>query len=225
MTIGFAKRLIDRARQTKRRPLPAPPEAFASHLPILIGLGEMLPVRRVLELGCGTFSTPTFLDRRFFPLVEELHSIENEPKWIRNAEELTSGDPRWTPTLIEGAVANAVSRLDLDVYDLVMVDDSHTYAERARTIEAIAQRKPRTGLYLIHDFESALYKRASRPFRSRFTFDALLPKTGATWNHTEIDRSLFERLNAKIRPLAERFSTVDVNAWFSALCMSSEHER
>jgi SAM-dependent methyltransferase len=222
MTIGFAKRLIDRARQGKRRTLVAPPEAFASHLPILIGLGQTLPIRRVLELGCGTFSTPTFLDRRFFPLLEELHSLENEAEWIRKAEELTSGDPRWTPSLIEGAVANAVSRLDLEFYDLVMIDDSHTYAERARTIETIAQRKPHGGLYLIHDFESSLYQRASRPFKSRFTFDALLPKTGANWNHTDVDISMFERLNAKIRPLTKRFNAMDVNAWFSALCVSSE---
>lgn len=217
MSIASIKGLINRVRGRNSEPFIAPPEAFASHLPILIGVGGMLQVRTVLELGCGTFSTPTFLNRRFFPELEELSSLETDRAWIEKTVELINNDPRWTPTVVDGSVANAVADVDFERYDLVMVDDSHTYAERARTIEAIAARKPASGLYLIHDFESILYQHAARPFLERFTFDALSPNTGANWNHRTISVPALVQLNKKIRTFAQNLKPTNVNAWYSVL--------
>lgn len=220
MSITSIRRFIRRARHRTAESFIAPPEAFASHLPILIGLAGILRVRKVLELGCGTFSTPTLLSRRCFPHLEKLDSLETERTWIEKAAEIVGRDPRWTPTAVGGSMASCIPDLNLENYDLVLVDDSHSYEERARTIRAIAERKPPTGLYLIHDFEAPVYQTASRKFAYRFTFDALLPNTGANWNQDVINSRHFTELNNKIRSFAQNLKSLDVTAWYSALRQS-----
>ena len=49
------------------RPLPPRAEnAYATHIPVLVGLGSIRRIERVLEFGCGHYSTKTFLRRSVF---------------------------------------------------------------------------------------------------------------------------------------------------------------
>src|ERR1044071_885749 len=43
---------------------------YATHIPILIGLARLREIRRVLEFGCGRYSTLTFLKASAFPHLE-----------------------------------------------------------------------------------------------------------------------------------------------------------
>ena len=96
---------------------------YATHVPILIGLARMREIRNVLEFGCGNYSTLTFLNRTAFPHLAELHSIENDSEWSDTMREAARNDDRWTLQVVDGDVANAVSDLDLERFDLILIDD------------------------------------------------------------------------------------------------------
>src|SRR4051794_15044459 len=76
----------------------------ATHLPILIAIGRLFPIKTVLEFGAGNFSTLTFLDRSLFPKVERVHSFETEPDWKRRIEAQAAADGRLMIELIDADV-------------------------------------------------------------------------------------------------------------------------
>lgn len=149
---------------------------YATHLPILIGLGRVLKIERVLELGTGRYSTPTFLDRSIFPSLVKLTSVENSPDWGP-----TILDERLDVNLVIGKMASFVGGMGLESYDLIFVDDSETMEDRTATIRAISDRRPRRPIVVIHDFEIEAYQQAAK-FLHRFIFTAFTPQTGVVWN-------------------------------------------
>src|SRR5450759_2469319 len=76
--------------------------AYATHVPYLTGIAKLAEVRRVVEFGCGEYSTLTFLDREVFPALERLDSFEDDPQWIEKVRVMAAGDKRMRLMLQEG---------------------------------------------------------------------------------------------------------------------------
>lgn len=182
---------------------------YATHVPILIGLARMREIKNVLEFGCGHYSTLTFLNRTAFPHLRELHSVENDSEWSDAMREAAMHDNRWTLHVVNGNIADAVSTLDLEHFDLILIDDSKTAAERAATISAVAQKQPQHPWIAIHDYEVGEYQQAATGFRHRYKFRAYTPKTGLAANNA-IDISKLKRL---LKQSAATLAPDDVAAW------------
>jgi hypothetical protein len=193
----------------------APREAnpFPTHLPVLLALARWLPVRQVLEFGCGDFSTMTFLNRRLFPSVERVVSVENDPVWAEKILAKAAGDPRLDLRVISGPVAASVGTIELDEFDLIFVDDSVVEVERARTIAAVAAAKSARPVVAIHDFEDVRYQRAAREFRNCFRVTGISPNVGLGWNHNRVDVAALRKLNRQLRNVRRTFDTADAPSW------------
>ncbi|MBV9468405.1 MAG: hypothetical protein JOZ57_04115, partial [Abitibacteriaceae bacterium] len=182
-------RPLKRATQHVTRMIVPPTERatnpFATHLPILIGIARLIPIRRVLELGSGQYSTLTFLDRTVFPNLEVLTSFEDDAVWMQKVATMTD-DPRLTLNYSERPLSDVIadaSILSSMEYDLVFVDNSMTSEKRAATISEVARRckgKSQTTV-LIHDYECLAYRHAAKSLRHRVTFTAYTPQTGVLW--------------------------------------------
>src|SRR5690349_15789849 len=69
--------------------MPSSPEedAWGSHLPVLKAIGRICPhISHVVELGCGRYSTPTFLDKACYPNLTRLTSLENNETWAKQVQ-------------------------------------------------------------------------------------------------------------------------------------------
>jgi len=163
---------------------------YATHIPILIGLARIRQIRSVLEFGCGRYSTLTFLNRTAFPHLERLHSIENDDSWAATIQQIAQEDRRWSLQLAEGEISETVSNLDLESFDLILIDDSKTSAQRAATIRAVGLKQPERPWIVIHDFEVEEYRRAASGFRYRHCFRAYNPETGVVANQAVDWKSL-----------------------------------
>jgi hypothetical protein len=156
---------------------------YATHIPILIGLARLREIRSVLEFGCGHYSTLTFLNRSAFPHLQQLHSIENDNAWAATIQEAAKHDDRWTLRLINGEISDSVP--DIESFDLILIDDSKTSAQRAATIRAIAAKQPQLPWIVIHDFEVDEYRDAASAFKYRHRFRAYNPETGVVGNRVD----------------------------------------
>ena len=163
---------------------------YATHIPILTGLARIRQIRSVLEFGCGRYSTLTFLNRTAFPHLERLHSIENDDSWAATIQQIAQEDRRWSLQLVEGEISETVSNLDLESFDLILIDDSKTSAQRAATIRAVGLKQPERPWIVIHDFEVEEYRRAASGFRHRHRFRAYNPETGVVANQAVDWKSL-----------------------------------
>src|SRR5438093_8812313 len=97
--------------------------SFATHIPVLSGLSNLWPVRRIIELGAGPHSTCNFLDRSLFPHVDRIASFENDPFWYGLVKRLVIHDRRISLRFVRGAMASAVKDISYNGVDLVFVDD------------------------------------------------------------------------------------------------------
>ena len=198
------------------QPLPPRAEnAYATHLPVLIGLAAIRPLRRVLEFGCGHYSTKTFLQRSVFPDLEELQSVENDPAWGETMRDATRDDARSNVTVVSGAMSAAVRQFDLETFDLILVDDSTNAGERAATIRALSSLCPLNPWLVIHDYEVDEYRSASSAFKQRFVFKAYNPHTGL------ISNSGFPRavkiLDRRIKDNSSALGPDDAENWLRIL--------
>lgn len=182
---------------------------YATHVPILIGLARMREIKHVLEFGCGYWSTLTFLNRTAFPHLERLHTVENDTSWSETINEVAKTDERWTLQLVNGDIANSIPTLDLESFDLILIDDSKTSAQRAATIRAVAGKQPQHPWIAIHDFEVDEYQQAASGFRQRYKFKAYNPETGLVSNSVINTRQLARLLKENSKALQPD----DVNAW------------
>jgi len=174
---------------------------YATHIPILIGLARLRKVRSVLEFGCGHYSTLTFLNASAFPHLERLHSIENDDSWAQTIEEAARNDLRWRLQLVDGEISESVADLDLETFDLILIDDSKTSGQRAATIRAIAAKGPKRPWIVIHDFEFGEYRRAAAAFQHRHRFRGYNPETGVVTNQMNEWRSIDRVIKSKAKLL------------------------
>ena len=198
------------------RPLPPRAEnAYATHVPVLIGLASIRPIERVLEFGCGHYSTTTFLKRSVFPDLKVLHSVENDAHWAETIRAAVKDDARSVVTVVDGAIGDAVRQFDLETFDLILVDDSTSAEDRATTIRALSDLNPSNPWLVIHDYEVEEYQRASVPLKERFTFKAYNPHTGLVANggFTSALRTLDQRLKKN----SSRLPPDNVDGWLRVL--------
>lgn len=172
-------------------------DIYATHLPVLIWLGKSLNIKQVLELGCGLYSTPTFLDRNIFPNLESLQSIENNKQWADRIIQAIGNDTRFSLMMTDGPINKIINRdLMYNNYDLVFIDDSSNVEDRTNTIEAVSKYADILRLVVIHDYEQQSYQAAAKGFMNYFEFNRLIPNTGILWNDEAlIDKKELEHLN------------------------------
>jgi hypothetical protein len=101
----------------------------------------------------------------------------------------------------------------LEAYDLILIDDSKTSAQRACTIRAIAHSQPRRPWIVIHDFEVDEYQHAATDFRQRHIFKAYNPQTGLVCNQAD---SEIKSLNRLLKEQSKFLEPDDVRGWMSA---------
>ena len=201
-------------RKLKSILYPLPPRArndYATHVPVLIGLAGLRRIERVLEFGCGHYSTLTFLNRAAFPDLKELHSVENDRSWAETIRAEVKDDGRCAIKVETGPMCNAVAAFDLNAFDLVLVDDSQTAVERAETIRALADVQPSNPWILVHDYEVPDYQNAASGFKHRFAFKAYNPHTAVVFNSTA--KHEFKALDKVIRTNSARLEPDDVAGW------------
>lgn len=191
---------------------------YASHLPILLGLQRARPLRSVLELGAGDFSTGTFLDRACFPDLVRLTSVEVNPEWRAKVESSFGADPR-LDLLGAGSstTREAISAVDLEAYDLVFIDDSDRATERAASIAAVVAATPRHPFLVIHDFEVPEYRRATAALDHVFLFSCFNPMTGVGWNGDGLRAQELEALARRIVGHRRELAVDDPQGWVAAL--------
>ena len=189
---------------------------YATHVPVLIGLAQMREIRSVLEFGCGNYSTLTFLNRAVFPQLEQLWSIENDVTWAETLRATAKDDERWRLDLIEGEISDSVAELNLEAFDLILIDDSKTSAQRAATIRSVIGKQPRHPWIVIHDFEVEEYQHAATGFRQGHRFRAYNPETGLMWNSGN-GPSTLRSFDRALKKNARSLAPNDVEGWQNAL--------
>lgn len=201
---------------------PRAENCYATHVPILMGIARTREVRKVLEFGCGFYSTLTFLNLGVFPHVERLESIENDAAWAETIQETAKNDSRWTLNLVDGEISDAVSTLDLEAFDLILIDDSQASEQRVCTIREVAKRAPHRPWIVIHDFEIEDYRRAAAGFRQTHRFKAYNPNTGLLWNNTTHARRA-KSIDRVIKANSKALEPDDIDSWKEAFaCFRSE---
>ena len=197
---------------------PLPPRAqnaYATHVPVLVGLGAIRRIERVLEFGCGYYSTHTFLQRTVFGDLKALQSVENDPAWAEKIRAAVNDDPRCEVTVVSGPMCDAVPTFDLETFDLILVDDSTNAEDRAATIRRLASFHPVHPWIVIHDYEVEEYRRASAGFKQRFAFKAYNPHTGLVSN-SEFPNAL-KTLDHRLKSNSSRFAPDDAERWLTVL--------
>lgn len=189
---------------------------YATHVPILIGLARLREIRSVLEFGCGYYSTLTFLNRSAFPHLERLQSVENDASWAETIHEAAKSDERWILKLVRREIADSVPALDLEAFDLVLIDDSKNSTQRSATIRAVADKHPQRSWIVIHDFEVGEYRRAAADFKQRHSFKAFNPETGVLSNRpTQVTQWKF--LDRTIKARSRTLEADQTAQWIRAL--------
>ena len=184
---------------------------YATHVPVLIGLTAFRRFERVLEFGCGNYSTKTFLDRTAFPHLRELQSVENDTAWAEQLRGAVGGDARIVMNVVSGAISDTVGRFDLESFDLVLIDDSKEAIERAATIRAVFAAGTERTWIVIHDYEVFDYQNAAARFKNRFTFKGYNPQTGLVFNSTQ--QHDFKALDKLIGINSARLDPDDLAGW------------
>lgn len=193
-------------------------QPYATHIPVLVGLSQLLPIRHVLEFGSGRDSTLLFLNPQIFPKVESLDSYENDAAWYAQVAPLIANDSRAKINFVEGEIKNAVQGINFSKYDLVFIDDSTTSLERSRTILEVIRHSTTKNLVTIHDFEIEDYRLAAREFKNQFTFTALNPNTGLLSKMPfPIEKKLLIKLNKCIHKNSSKIDPDDISAWKTLL--------
>lgn len=210
------RNLLQPARWRLIGPVTRSANDYATHIPVLVGLAKAKPIKSVLELGSGHYSTKTFLNRRIFPDLKTLHSYETDSSWATVMKQFTDADSRASLRVVNGQMASVLEKVNPGDYDLILVDDSNSASERVGTINALAESPTISPLVVIHDFEVPEYINVARQFRYRYPFKAFNPETGVVWqNGLEIRRSL-KTIDDVTKRHAPRLEPDDVDGWLEA---------
>lgn len=204
--------------------VPRAEDAYSTHIPVLVGLGRLLPFRRIIEFGGGMFSTPAFLDRSIFPFVETVDTFETDREWGARVRQLAGEDARFRLHLVDGEMANAVDAVRVQQGTLIFVDDSETAAARSATIRRVGSLGMRDSVVVIHDFEIREYRRAASSFIHHYRFRTVNPNVGVLWNDRPLKRQSLRRLSEVIRCGRERAPSSDRTAWRSMIHTVTEDE-
>ena len=191
--------------------------AFATHVPILVGIGRHFRISSVLELGGGAYSTALFLNRDIFPHLTRLCTVENDFQWASRIEEIVQCDKRHTMVVENAAVAATLTALQNLSFDLIFIDDSKTVEERCETLQAVAVKCPEGTIVVMHDFEAPQYQIAAKCFQNRIVVPGYHPATGLLWKDAPVPVDFLESLLWRVRIGSKRFSPDDLRYWAPTL--------
>lgn len=168
---------------------------YPTIVPPLVILSELLQPVAILEFGSGTVSTALFLNTDIFPHVERLVTCENDSAWIdRISEALT--DPRAEIVGQQRPMAEIATSLDIAPFDLILIDDSFTWTERAQTIQAVMERRSKQSTVVIHDYDVPLYRDVARKGAAHeVIFSAFSPHTGMLWDTARLSKKQLKSLD------------------------------
>ena len=192
-------------------------DPFATHLPILAAIGRLFKIERVLELGCGQYSTLTFLQPKVFPYLKVLHSYESDSLWVEKIASMVKDDPRVKVVCIENSLESFVNTIQFERYDLVFIDNSMIYEERAKTIKAVVEKYSPNNLLVVHDFEAEIYQQAMCAVPNQFVFEALIPNTGMGWKDLSFDTIKLKEVNTLIKENSMKIHVDDLDGWIKKL--------
>lgn len=146
-------------------------DSCATHVPVLKHLAKKRIYTKIVEFGCGNYSTATFLDKNIFPDLKELISLETDKKWLRKIKQAMN-DTRLR--LIYGKDIKLIEISKGWTADLVFVD-GHSYKTRVKTCIHAGSIAP---IVVLHDSETPGYLEKISPSFTRFeVFDNLTPHT------------------------------------------------
>jgi hypothetical protein len=147
---------------------------FGTHLNLLRSLGR--DIRSVLELGAGEFSTRLFLDKTYYPNLNELVTVEQRVSWV-----VADMDDRHRviiePEPIEPLL---IGVLDMEDFDLIFCDNSTSGERRCETLRWLAKNVERS-LVVAHDFDVPSYREACAGFDHFIVDDRQSPWTALMW--------------------------------------------
>ncbi len=146
---------------------------FATHINLLRALGP--GIRTVLELGAGEFSTQLFLDRRYYPDLEELVTVEQNREWV-----IAPDDMRHKIAIVAEPIEPFLGLVGLDACDLIFADNSMLRERRCDTLRWLACHVGRS-LVVAHDFEIEMYREAAAGFDHAIIDDRQEPWTALLW--------------------------------------------
>lgn len=216
---SLAHRIFNRTiRLAPRSALP-----YASHLPVLVGMGIAAHPRSIVEYGSGLFSTCAFLEREAFPDLARVKSFENDLSWHREMCGRVAGDPRAQIEFVSGPISEAIDIAELKRADLIFIDDS-TGLERARTIRAVAATRLSGIPVVIHDVDIWRCRCAARSFDRQFFFNAANPQTGVVWNGNWPQHVHLKAIDRIIRQYCAQLSHAHVSEWRQVFLRAMGHE-
>ena len=195
---------------------------FATHIPVIIGLSQIFTIRNVLELGCGEYSTMTFLNKSVFPDLEKLDSFETDSEWFDKISTMSYKDSRLDLRLVREPLNQSLENVRWNQYDLIFVDDSTNATARSATIEKVVQNCSPRSLILVHDYEVHEYQIAAKYIPFKFVFTALNPNTGLVRKTKIGDFRRLKDVNNIIKDNVKNISLDDVQRWVAL--MSSQGE-
>lgn len=150
-------------------------DIYATHLPLLKRLDSHYPIRNIVEFGAGHYSTPLFLDRRYFPLVEKLVSFETDKGWY-DSMKTAFVDDRLFLIYEEKSLHEQVTPFLFLGCDLVFVDNGNRASERVQVLEELNTLQP-ASLVVVHDYDVREYQHATRDFPLRLAYTEVVPHT------------------------------------------------
>jgi hypothetical protein len=213
------KAILRPAKRKLLGPVPRAAKDYATHIPALLALAQAIKVEKVLELGCGQYSTLTFLNAVAFPALLSLESLETDQAWLDKISATVDNDLRVQTRLVRGTMRSVIEQTDLDDYDLILVDDSTSSEERSATISAISARRLEKAVVAIHDFEIEAYRGAASAFQHQFVFKAFNPQTGIVWNGEKNLSKALSRTASTMKRYAANIEPDDINGWRSVLAV------
>jgi hypothetical protein len=182
-------------------------------VPVLVGLGAAIDVRRVLELGSGDYSTGVFLDRAVFPALELLDSVETNPEWGQRVNERFGQDRRLSLSLVDGSVSAHIADIDFAPYDVILVDDSDTLEARSASIRAVCGAVGSGPLVVVHDAEIHDYRRAAKGLGNSIRFTTFTPQTLVGWRGRSVHEAAIRAGRRAIERVDPRPAPTDVAGW------------
>jgi len=179
----------------------------------MAALAAAFEIRRVVEFGCGPFSTAAFLQRSVFNLVEEVVSYETDPYWADRTR-ATLADRRLTLHCVEPSMAQHVPRNGFPGVDLVFIDDSTSAVERTKTIAAVVAAAPRPRFIVTHDSEIPSYREALQGAGHTVVFSRACPFTAVTVQGKGGERRRLLKLRRSLNRAPDCLPIDDLQQWY-----------
>jgi len=155
-------------------------DAVSTHIPVLDFVKRLSSVKRILEFGCGVYSTSKLLE---FPDLELLTSYEDNEIWFDKMANVNNDKLR---LIFESNLLHIARTIPLDEFDLIFIDSCDSQKKRADIIEQVSKRRPRA-VVIIHDLDDELerFPEAIVGFDNMAVYRRQWPATGIMWNQIE----------------------------------------